>query len=240
MLGLKPLEQTRRPIMGMTWLDLAFLHWRVPVEQLEHTLPVGLKLQTFEGSAWLGVVPFRMANVRATGLPQVPGTHRFLELNLRTYVTDGSRPGVWFYSLDCENPLAVRGARRAFHLPYQDARMRAIGRGDGLDYSSVRTHLGQPPATFRAHYEPAGPTFQTVPGTLEHWLTERYCLYSAGRSGQLLRGEIRHPAWTLQPAEVHILENTLALPLGLELSRAPDVVHFSGRLEVSAWLLGRV
>ena len=240
MQGLEPLSTTRRPILNMTWLDLAFLHWRVPAAALERTLPAGLRLQTFDGSAWLGVVPFRMADVRATGLPRVPGTHAFLELNLRTYVTDGTRPGVWFYSLDCENLLAVRGARAAFHLPYLDARMRTKHHGDLLDYSSVRTHSGHPPATFRGQYGAWGPAFQSVPGTLEHWLTERYCLYSADRAGRVYRGEIRHPSWTLQAAEVHIFENTLALPLGLELGRVPDAAHFSKRLEVSAWLLGRV
>jgi len=238
--------------MSMTWLNLAFLHWRVPAEALEHHLPAGLTLETFDGSAWLGVVPFEMADVRARGLPRVPGIHRFLELNLRTYVTDGVRPGVWFFSLDCENPLAVRGARTAFHLPYFDARMGSRQRGDLLEYRSERTHLGQAPARFRGEYGPVGEAFTSTPGTLEHWLTERYCLYSASRpgrcrsaqdaskSGRVFRGEIRHQPWSLQAAEAHVFENTLAQPLGINLPRVPDAAHFARRLEVQAWLLGRV
>ncbi len=226
--------------MSMTWLNLAFLHWRVPKEALEHHLPPGLRLETWGGSAWLGVVPFEMADVRARGLPRVPGTHRFLELNLRTYVTDGVRPGVWFFSLDCENPLAVRGARTAFHLPYLDARMQSKQRGDLLEYSSVRTHLGQHPARFRAEYGPDGDPFTSTPSTLEHWLTERYCLYSADRTGRVYRGEIRHQPWNLQAAEAHIFDNTLATPLGINLPRVPDAAHFARRLEVQAWLIGRI
>jgi uncharacterized protein len=226
--------------MGMTWLDLAFLHWRVPFEALQPFIPNGLTLQRFDGSAWLGVVPFRMANVRARGLPPVPGTANFLELNLRTYVTDGTRPGVWFFSLDAENPLAVRGARAAFHLPYMDARMSLVRRGAELEYHSHRTHRREPEAEFAAFYKPTGDPCQSVPGSLEHWLTERYCLYSADRSGRVYRGEIRHTPWPLQPAKSEITANTLASPFGVRLSATPDLIHFAARLEVTAWPIARV
>jgi uncharacterized protein len=235
--GLEPLVTTRPWVMGMTWLDLAFLHWRVPASSLERFIAPGLQLQTFDGDAWLGVVPFLMDDVRARGLPPIPGTHRFLELNVRTYVTDGSRPGVWFFSLDAENPLAVRAARAAFHLPYMDARMRLEHRGNTLEYRSLRSHRGEPSANFHARYAPTGEAFTTTAGSLEHWLTERYCLYSADRTGRVYRGEIRHVPWPLQPASVEILENTMAQPLGLDLNPRPDLVHFVAKLEVTAWLL---
>jgi uncharacterized protein len=237
---LEPLVTSRPWVMGMTWLDLAFLHWRVPVSSLERLIPAGLRLQTFDGDAWLGVVPFLMDDVRARGLPPIPGTHRFLELNVRTYVTDGSRPGVWFFSLDAENPLAVRGARAAFHLPYMDADMCLERRGKELAYRSRRTHRGEPSANFEARYAPSAESFTARPGSLEHWLTERYCLYSADRAGRVYRGEIRHVPWSLQPASVDLLENTMAHPLGLDLKPEPDLVHFAARLEVTAWWLTRV
>ncbi len=238
--GLEVAVTSRPWVMGMTWSDLAFLHWRMPREVLQPFIPNGLTLQSFDGSAWLGVVPFRMANVRVRGLPPVPGTANFLELNLRTYVTDGTRPGVWFFSLDAENPLAVRGARAGFHLPYMDARMSSVRRGAIHEYRSWRTHRGEPEAEFAARYEPTGSVFQSVPGTLEHWLTERYCLYSADRSGRVYRGEIRHTPWPLQPARAEITANTLAAPFGVSLSLTPDLIHFAARLEVTAWPIARV
>ena len=163
--GLAPISNPKPWVMSMRWEDLAFLHWPVPIAALEPHIPQGLRLDTFAGHAWVGVVPFRMAGVRARGLPEVPGTNDFLELNLRTYVTDGSRPGVWFFSLDCENLLAVRGARVGFSLPYFDAHIKSLesdlpaidlaeSDNPSFEYSSRRTHRGSPDATFRATYSP--------------------------------------------------------------------------------------
>ena len=240
MSGLEPIKTSRSSVMGMTWLNLAFLHWRVPAAMLEGLIPAGLKLQTFDGSAWLGVVPFRMAGVHARGLPPIPGTADFLELNVRTYVTDGVRPGVWFFSLDCQNKLAVRGARTAFHLPYMDAQMSEARDGATIHHASRRTHAGQPRADFQATYQPVGETFSSRPGSVEQWLTERYCLYSADARGNVYCGEINHAPWPLQPATCEIAVNTMAAPLGLSLPAQPDLAHFAARLEVKAWLLTRV
>lgn len=239
--GLEPLPHNPRPhVMHMQWQDLAFLHWPVPKEALEPLIPRGLELQTFDGHAWIGVVPFVMRGVHARGLPEIPGTSEFLELNVRTYVTAGSRPGVWFFSLDCEHWLAVRGARIGFHLPYMDARMWCAWRNDRLEYESTRTHAHAPSATFRARYAPDGPVFQSAPGTLEHWLTERYCLYSAGTKGRVYRGEIVHQPWPLQQAKVTLLENDMTRLLGLELPGAPPLAHFVKRVDVRAWLIKNV
>ena len=226
----------------MRWDDLAFLHWPVPVAALETQIPHGLQLDTFSGQAWIGIVPFRMAGVQARGLPQVPGTNEFLELNVRTYVTDGTRPGVWFFSLDCENLLAVRGARVGFSLPYFDARIQLLEQSleraseTGFDFSSTRTHRGIAAARFRAKYEPSSNVTPSTPGTLEHWLTERYCLYAQRPTGQVIRGEIRHQPWGLQSCKVEILENSLCDSLGLQLPNEPALAHFAKRLEVHAWL----
>ena len=234
--GLAPIRNRRPWVMAMRWDDLAFLHWPVPVAVLEARIPNGLQLDTFAGQAWIGIVPFRMAGVQARGLPQVPGTNEFLELNVRTYVTNGTRPGVWFFSLDCANLLAVRGARVGFSLPYFDAKMQSLETNSSFDYLSTRTHRGEPAARFRAKYEPSSEVTPTTPGTLEHWLTERYCLYAKRSTGQVIRGEILHQPWPLQACKVEIFENTLCDSLGLSLPAKPVLAHFAKRLEVHAWL----
>jgi uncharacterized protein YqjF (DUF2071 family) len=121
----------RRWTMAMTWYDLAFLHWPVPAEQLRPLIPSGLELDTYDGQAWLGIVPFGMSGVRPRCLPVVPWLSKFLELNVRTYVTAEGKPGVWFCSLDAANPVAVRIARKTFNLPYYDAAMRLHHEPDG-------------------------------------------------------------------------------------------------------------
>jgi uncharacterized protein len=230
--------KSERPwVMHMRWLDLAFLHYPMPAASLEPFFPKGLKLETFEGQAWLGVVPFRMNQIHARGLPPIPGTDAFLELNLRTYVTDGVHSGVWFFSLDAENPLAVRGARVAFHLPYMDAKMSSRVENGWLDYSSIRTHRNAPAAIFKAKYKPIGEVFHAAPGSLEHWLTERYCLFSNDARGTVYRGDILHQPWSLQACEAQILENTMAEQIGMKLPNVAPVAHFAKELEVKAWLL---
>ncbi len=222
----------------MQWHDLAFLHWPVSADRLRQFIPAGLELQTFDGWAWLGVVPFYMRGVRARCLPPVPGISAFAELNLRTYVVAGDKPGVWFLSLDAASRLAVRGARLTFYLPYFDARMNVTRDADAIDYSSTRSE--QPRCEFRARYRPVGEVFHAVPGSIEHWLTERYCLYSADPRGRIYRGEIHHCPWPLQAAECRIEANTLASQWSIELSANPPLVHFSRRIDAVAWYRVRV
>ena len=222
-------------IMGQTWSDLLFAHWTADPETLRPHLPAGLELDLFEGEAWVGVVPFRMEDVRLRGLPPVPGTATFPELNVRTYVRHGDRPGVWFFSLDASNLLAVRVARAWFRLPYFDARMSIEPEGDGVRYRSRRTHRGAAPAGFDASYRPTGPEKPTAPGTLEHFLTERYCLYADGGRRGLRRGEIHHRAWPLQPAEAEIRTETQARAAGIALHDRAPLLHFARRIEVAAW-----
>lgn len=224
----------------MVWEDLLFAHWPVAAEVLRPLLPAGLELDLYNGEAWLGVVPFRMCETRLRGLPPLPGTATFPELNVRTYVTAQGRPGVWFFSLDAASRLAVRAARRFFHLPYYDARMATRAAGKRILYSSQRTHRGAAFTEFHAEYAPASEVIRAMPGSLEHWLTERYCLYSADAHGRLWRGEIHHPPWPLQIAEADIRRNTMAEPLGIDLGHPPACVHFARRLEVVAWSIRRV
>jgi uncharacterized protein YqjF (DUF2071 family) len=223
--------------MHMTWHDLLFMHWPVPVAQLRPLIPPRLEIDTYEGQAWIGVVPFDMTGVRPRFVPALPYLSRTAELNVRTYVTAGGKPGVWFFSLDAANPLAVRAARRGFHLPYFDARMSVRRERGRVEYASTRTHRDAPPAEFAAAYWPTGPVRPSTSGTLDAWFTERYCLYAADKHFNVWRGEIHHATWPLQPVAVEVRVNTMTRPLGIELSDVPPLLHFARRLDVVAWLL---
>jgi uncharacterized protein YqjF (DUF2071 family) len=226
--------------MAMQWHDLLFLHWPVPPAVLRPAIPPALTLETFDGTAWLGVTPFRMAGTRLRLLPPVPWCSAFPELNVRTYVTAAGKPGVWFFSLDAGNSLAVHAARAWFHLPYYTAVMATERQGDGVRYTSRRTHRGALGAMFAGYYRPSGGVYHAAVGSLDYWLTERYCLYTIDRRGQLWRGDIHHAPWPLQPAEASITCNTMATPLRLVLPSDMPVLHFARRLDVVAWTLETV
>ncbi len=226
-------------VMAQTWEYLLFMHWVVPAEMLQKHLPAGLTLDTFDGQAWLGVVPFLMNYVRLRGLPPVPFTARFPELNVRTYVVRDGIPGVWFFSLDAANPLAVAIARRTFHLPYFNANMTMGVENDSITYRSQRTHANAKNADFSAKYRPTSAIFYSQKGTLEYWLTERYALYAADASGKLYRGQIHHVPWSLQRAEATLENNTMAAAADILLPDTPPVLHYIRRLDVLAWALER-
>jgi uncharacterized protein YqjF (DUF2071 family) len=224
-------------VLHMRWHDLLFMHWPVPEEILRPLIPPVLKLDTFDKSAWLGVVPFRMESVRPRFLPAFPWLSSFPELNLRTYVTHEDRPGLWFFSLDAYNPVAVRLARATFGLPYFDAGMSCEEHGEEVRYRSVRTHKGAPTARFVASYRPVGERFGSRPGTLEDFLTERYCLYSAGVNGErrVRRGDIHHECWPLQRAEAEVEELEMTAQIGVALPETEPLLHYACRLDVVAW-----
>jgi hypothetical protein len=225
--------------MRMTWSELLFAHWPVDPEVVAPLLPKGLTLDTRDGVAWVGVVPFLMSKVAPRCCPPLPRLSRFLELNVRTYVTADDKPGVWFFSLDAESRVAVRVARATFNLPYMDATMSMrLDQDGGLCYQSERTHRGEPPARFDATYQADGNRFRAEPGTLEHWLTARYCLYSADRKGRLYRGEIDHPPWTLAPARYNERANTMGDPHGFQFSGEPHLL-FAEPVDVRAWVVNR-
>ncbi|TCJ18077.1 DUF2071 domain-containing protein [Rubrobacter taiwanensis] len=227
-------------VIRMSWHDLLFMHWPVPERKLRPLIPPALKLDTFDNNAWLGVVPFRMSGVRPRLLPDMPGLSAFPELNVRTYVTAGDRPGVWFFSLDAHNRPAVRLARALFRLPYFDAEMSCEPAGGEVRYRSVRTHRGAPPARFAARYRPLRKLPESRPGTLEHFLTERYCLYASEPGGRPLRAEIHHEAWPLRHAEAEVETLEMTGQIGVELPDTAPVLHFAQRLDVVAWLPRRV
>ncbi len=218
-------------IMAQSWHDLLFAHWPVKPADLRRHLPPGLELDLFDGAAWIGVVPFRMTGIRPRGLPPVPGISSFVEINVRTYVTARGRGGVWFFSLDASNEIAVEAARGWFHLPYFNAVMECRRRGDEIAYASRRTHRGAAKAEFRGRYRPTSTASRTRPGTLEHWLTERYSLFATYR-GALVRADVSHDPWPLQAAHADIELNTMADAVAPLPSTAP-LLHFAKRLDVT-------
>ena len=226
--------------MTQTWYNLLFAHWPIAAETMRALVPAQLELDTYEGQAWIGVVPFGMTRVYPRGTFSVPWLSRFLEMNLRTYVTLGGKAGVYFFSLDAANSAAVALARRFFRLPYYHARMRMKQQQEWIEYSSFRTHAGAAPAEFEGRYRPAGPVYASQPGSLEAWLTERYCLYTVSGRGQVYRGEIHHARWPLQSAEAEIRRNTLALAAGLRLPDSAPVLHFARSLTTWEWPISRV
>lgn len=237
----RPWPVPRRPwVMAMQWHDLLFAHWPIEADRVRPLIPPTLELETYNGTAWLGIVPFRMAGVRPRNVPDIPWLSAFPELNVRTYVTAGGKPGVWFFSLDAANPVAVRGARTAFHLPYFDARMRCQANGDAILYTSIRTHRQAPCATLAMRYRPTGPIYQAQEGSLDAWLTSRYCLYAANRGGTVWRGEIHHQPWPLQPAEAEFEDNTMNEQIGLVLPDQSPILHFTRHLDVVAWTLNEL
>lgn len=229
---------TRPWAMAMRWCDLAFLHWPVRPEALRAHVPAALEVDSWDGWAWVAVVPFVMRDVRLRGLPAMPGARDFPELNVRTYVRsrDGTRSGVWFSSLDAASRLAVLGARVGFGLPYFDARMSAARDGDTVAYASRRTHRGAPPATFAARYRPTGPAVGPTPGSFEAWLVERYCLFTRPPLRALAIGDVHHAPWPLQPAECEVTDETMLAAAGLVVDARPPVVHYARELAVRAWL----
>jgi len=217
-----------------SWCDLLFAHWPVPVEQLRPHIPRELEVQSFDGTGWVGVVPFRMEGVTRRPMPPMPWLSAFPELNLRTYVTHGSKPGVWFFSLDAGNSVAVWAARRWFGLPYFRADMSCTTRDGTVHYTSQRRDDAHP-VRFDAEYAPTGEPAPAGPGTLDHFLTERYCLYGHLPDGRLYRGEVHHHPWPLQPATLTFRANELGRPWGLSLDGTPARLHFSRRLDVALW-----
>ena len=227
-------------VMAQSWHDLLFAHWPVDVAALRAKIPAQLEIDTFRGQAWMAVVPFRMSGVRLRWTPGLPWLSSFPELNVRTYVVAEGKPGVWFFSLDAGNSLAVTIARRWFHLPYFRARMICDERDGLIHYKSIRTDRGGLEALLEGKYQPVGGTIRMESGSLEHFLTERYCLYTADGAGRILRGEIHHPLWKLQMAKAEFTRNTMSNAAGISLPAQEPLLHFARRQDVVVWAPSRL
>ncbi|MFB6072942.1 MAG: YqjF family protein [Halobacterium sp.] len=221
-------------VLSMRWRDVLVASWPVDPDRVDDRLPDGVSVDTFDGRAWLSVVPFVMADVRPRGVPARFGA-TFGELNLRTYVTAGGRPGVYFFNLDATDPVGVRIARALFRLPYYDADMTVERRGDRVDFESERTHGGAPDCEFAASYAPVGDPEPAADGSLAAFLLERYRFFVAGRNA-VYRGEVHHDPWRLAPAEFAVERNDLFAANGFEHPDGTPHVLYSPGVDVTAAL----
>lgn len=246
--------------MQQWWGKLLFMHSAIEPELLRPLIPSQLSIDTFEGQAWIGVVPFTMWGIRASFLPPIPGTSAFHELNVRTYVHYEGVPGVWFFSLDAANSLAVWGARRFYSLPYFNATMSLNQKGNTIDYSSVRRDnrsyaqffaadaegfsadlasrqfQNLPPARFEASWQIGEPLPQVKPNSLEFFLTERYCLYSYHQR-RLFRSRIFHEPWALRSASLDSSQSTMIESLGMAQPGGEPLLLYAESIAVDIWPL---
>ena len=221
-------------VMTQTWHDLLFAHWPVDPSPLRSRVPAAFELDRFDGETWVGIVPFHMTNVAPRGVPSLPWVSEFPELNVRTYVRVGDRPGIYFFSLDAGSKLAVHAARTLLNLPYHFASTTVSHTAQGVQYRSSRH--SDPTAELSATYGPIGSRFAAAAGSLEYFLTERYCLYHTNHRGVPYRLEIHHPPWPLQRAEATLVRNTMAAVNGVALPDRPPLLHFAKRQDMVAWL----
>jgi uncharacterized protein len=251
------------PLMHQNWGKLLFMHWPINAEILRPLVPSQLSIDTFDGSAWIGEIPFTMWGIRASFLPPIPGTSAFHELNVRTYVHLNGVPGVWFFSLDAANSLAVWSARTFYHLPYFNADMSLTQEGNTIEYSSRRRDsltygeffdrekTGFPellsPDRFRdlrraelqASWSIGEPLPQSAPGSIEFFLTERYCLYSLHRD-RLYRSRIFHEPWPLRKARLTARQSTMIESLGIAEPQEEPLLHYADAIAVDIWPLKKV
>jgi uncharacterized protein YqjF (DUF2071 family) len=229
-----------RPAGFQRWRDLLFLHWEVPVEALERLLPTDLTVDTFEGKAWVGVVPFTMRDVAPRWSPSVPGISHFHELNVRTYVHyRGENPGVWFFSLDAAATIAVIVARIGWSLPYHRASMRLDKTKNVIDYESRRLFPGPRPAEFRSKYEVGAALGSAKPGTLEHFFAERYILYAPTRSG-LSIGRVHHVNYPLHEVRLDSWDESMLAAAGLPRTNDEPLALYSPGVDVDVYALTKV
>lgn len=225
--------------MRQNWGKLLFMHWPVDEGALAPLIPAQLTIDTFDGKAWIGVIPFTMWGIRASFLPPIPGTNAFHELNVRTYVHYRGEPGVWFFSLDAANSLAVWGARTFYHLPYFNARMTLAQQGNRIDYSSTREDSRGAPADFRGSWTIGEPLPRSEPESIELFLTERYCLYSS-HAGRLFQSRIFHPPWPLQSATIQSSQSTMISSLGIRQPETEPLLHYAESIAVDIWRLKQI
>jgi len=235
---LRPLDE--RPVMRQLWRDLLFLHWPIAPAEIQSRLPPGLTVDTFDGIAYIGLVPFSMLGVRPVWSPPVPGLSAFHEVNVRTYAhRNGRDPGVWFFSLDAANPIAVAIARLRWQLPYFNAEIQLQRTGTQIEYTAQRRPGwgGTPAAHTAVIYNPEGTPSASSPGTLEHFLAERYLLYTANPNGRLGIGQVHHTPYPLQPASVIRLEDTLVAAAGFTVPDITPIAHYASGVDVDIYRL---
>ncbi|WP_420238802.1 YqjF family protein [Telmatobacter bradus] len=229
-----------RWVLRQRWNDLLFAHWPVPEAQMAALLPDGLDVDTHQGMAWLGIVPFWLDRLKVHGLPSLPGVRRFPDLTMRTYVRDRTTgtTGTYCFSIDASQLLAVTAARFFINLPYHWAEMKLEQRSEREFSFFSRRRFVSEPVVFQARYRGLGPSSRTAEhcsGSFEYYMSERNCLFTLNRSGQLVRSNLHSIPWPLEEAQAEIEQNDLAASIGLHLPATPPVLHYSRRLALYIW-----
>jgi uncharacterized protein len=227
------------PVMYQSWGDLLFMHWEVPAESLRRLLPARLEVDDFEGRAWVGVTPFTLWGVRPVFTPPLPLVSEFHEINVRTYVHLGGIPGVWFFSLDANSNVAVTAARALFRLPYFYADITREQRDHTTVYSASRESDSGAHAEFGATWTVGDELTMAAPGSLDFFLTERYCLYTAD-GDKLYRVRIHHRPWPLSKVRVETYRSKMVEAAGLGRPAGEPLVHHGGPVDVEVWPLEEV
>ena len=221
-------------LWSQRWNDLLFQHWPIEPSALRPLVPEALGIERYNGTAWVAVTPFRISRMGLRGVPLPP--FRVPELNVRTYVTDGRRSGVWFLSLDAASRFFVRAGRALYRLPYVYAGIQVRREGSRVHYHAARPEG----TTFKAAYHPTGPAVRPELGSFDHWCVERYCLYAGGADSGLWRARIYHPPWELMPAAVAIERNDMLAVHGLAPCGPAAPSRFALPMDVNIWLPERV
>lgn len=241
-------EVTHRPwpiitenwIMRQSWSNVLFTHWPISAELLRPHIPRSLKIDTFDGTAWLGVVVFGMEGIYLRGLSALSVTPKFAEVNVRTYVQWKGKPGVYFLSLDVGDLASLMIARRWYRLPYKAARISSHNESQTFSCQSQRKGQAKFPIGFQAEYIPLSEVYFSKKEMFDHWLTERYCFFSADKRGNIYCGEIHHQPWPLQKVEIEICRNSLFTPFQFDLSEEKVIAHFSKGLDSLFWNIKRL
>ncbi|MBS4174515.1 DUF2071 domain-containing protein [Bacillus sp. FJAT-49736] len=226
---------SKRWIMRQSWRNVLFLHWPIPPEKLRPHIPSILQIDTFNGSAWLGIILFVIEGIFPFGLSSVSLTPKFPEINVRTYVTYNGKPGIYFMSIDVENWASLKIAKRWYRLPYKSAQISLRKEKQTYSFQSIRKGNENPSISFKGEFGPVSEVYYAKEGTLDHWLTERYCLYSSNNVGNIYCGEIHHRPWPLQKAEIEMVRNTLFIPFNLDFPKVKPIAHFSTGVDSLMW-----
>ena len=226
--------------MTQSWHDVLFLHWPVDQKMLRALLPAGLEPDLYDGQAYVSITPFHMTNVAPRGIPAVPGLSAMPELNVRAYVNAKGHSGIYFFSLDAGNAFAAGAARTMFYLPYYTAQMHVEERDGWIHYRSHRSTPHDTPAVFEGRYRPVGVARHAPAGSLEYFLTERYCLFTFDDAFHMYRVDVHHGPWNLHLVEAEIDTNTMADAAGIRLPAMSPLAHYAKRQDTVVWPLTRV